>query len=179
MKAVIDTNVILVANNQHKDVSGPCVLRCIDRLTKAMNDTVVVIDDGYRILGEYQNKTSLSPPKGVGDVFLKWLLRNAGNERFVEQVALSEHPQHFFREFPCPGLEPWFDPPDRKFAATANAHVDKPCILQAADCKWLDWWQELHDAGVTVDFICPDDACRFYKKKFPLKVQPPLPELAR
>ena len=37
------------------------------------------------ILGEYQHKTSLNPPKGVGDVFLKSLLRQAGNPARVEQ----------------------------------------------------------------------------------------------
>jgi hypothetical protein len=143
MKAVIDTNVLLVANLQHADVSEACVETCIRRLQAVQKRGVVVIDGGYRILGEYQQKTTLNPPKGVGDVFLKWLLREAGNPARVEQVVLSEHTPDCFAEFPDLALEPQFDPPDRKFVAVAHAHPGKPPIWQAADSKWLDWCSAL------------------------------------
>lgn len=175
MKAVVDTNVLLVANGQHADVSSDCVETCILSLQALMNKGTAVIDDGYRILGEYQHKTSLHPPKGAGDVFLKWLLRNVGNSNKVQLVALSETAKHCFVEFPDPDLEAIFDAPDRKFAAVAHAHVDKPPVLQAADCKWLDWWPTLRAEGVEVKFLCPDDACQFYRKKFPAKSVPTLP----
>lgn len=174
MKAVIDTNVLLVANGLHADVSPDCVTECVMRLQAMQRRGVTVIDDGFRILGEYQRKTSLNPPKGVGDVFLKWLLRQSGTMQ-VEQIVLSETAEHCFAEFPDPVLEPLFDAPDRKFAAVAHAHPDKPSIWQAADCKWLDWWPALRAKGVEVDFLCPDDACMFYGKKFPEKPAPPLP----
>ena len=80
-----------------------------------------------------------------------------------------------YAEFPDAALEPQFDAPDRKFAAVANAHPDKPAVWQAADSKWLDWWPALDVKGVRVDFLCPDDACRFYAKKFPNKPPPKLP----
>jgi hypothetical protein len=174
VKAVIDTNVLLVANGQHGDVSEDCVSECVKRLVAMQKLGVVVIDDGFRILSEYQNKTRLNPPKGAGDVFLKWLLRNAGGPQ-VEQVTLNETAADCFAEFPDPALEPTFDAPDRKFAAVAHAHPEKPVIWQAADCKWLDWWTSLNARGVNVDFLCPDDACTFYKKKFPGKPAPQLP----
>jgi hypothetical protein len=94
----------------------------------------------------------------------------------VEQVTLSESAQDIFAEFPDPALEPFFDPPDRKFAAVANAHPDKPTIWQAADCKWVDWWPALQAKGVEVDFLCPADACSFYKHKFPQRPAPKLPD---
>ncbi|MCL6406747.1 hypothetical protein EXT70_13840 [Dickeya dadantii] len=174
-KVVIDTNVLLVANSQHQDVSPDCIEECIRRLTAIQTSGVVVIDDEYRILGEYQHKTKLTPPKGAGDVFLKWLLRHAGNPEFVEVVSLTETAEDRFVEFPDSQLEPLFDAPDRKFAAVAHAHRDKPTIWQAADCKWLDWWPALAVHGVRVDFICPDDACRFYTRKFPNKALPSFP----
>jgi hypothetical protein len=174
VKAVIDTNVLLVANGQHADVSPACVIECVNRLRTMQHNGITVIDDGHRILREYQNKTSLHPPKGVGDVFLKWLLRQAGSAR-VEQVVLNETAQHCFAEFPDAALEPLFDAPDRKFAAVAHAHQDKPAIWQAADCKWLDWWPVLKAKGIEVDFLCPADACSFYRKKFPEKPDPQLP----
>ena len=175
MKAVIDTNVLLVANGLHPDVSGECIDICIRRLTAMAKDGVTVIDAGFRILGEYQHKTK-NPPKGVGDVFLKDLLRNSGNSMRVELVSLTELTPNQYAEFPDPALQPLFDPPDRKFAAVANAHPEKPPIWQAADCKWLDWWPALQAKGIRVEFLCPDDVCSFYSNKFPKKALPALPD---
>lgn len=176
MKAVIDTNVLLVANGQHADVSSDCAEACVRRLQNMEKSGVTVIDSAYLILGEYQNKTSLNPPKGVGDVFLKALLRNAGNPARVEQVTLTQLSENEFVEFPDIALQPIFDAPDRKFAAVANAHPDKPPIWQAADCKWLDWWPALQAKGVRVEFLCPEDSCGFYRKKFPANPPPALPD---
>jgi hypothetical protein len=172
MKAVIDTNVLLVANGLHDDVSEDCVIECVRRLETMQKSGVTVIDDGFRILGEYQHKTSPNQPKGVGDVFLKNLLRNAVR---IEQVSLTELAENEFDEFPDSSLQSVFDAPDRKFAAVAHVHPDKPPIWQAADCKWLDWWPTLKAKGVIVEFLCPDDACKFYRKKFPRKCVPALP----
>lgn len=176
MRAVIDTNVLLVANGQHADVSPDCVSECVRRLQAMEKAGVTVIDDGFRILGEYQHKTSLNPPKGVGDVFLKNLLRNVSNKVRVEQVSLTEVIVDEFAEFPDQTLQPVFDAPDRKFAAVAHAHPDKPPIWQAVDCKWLDWWPALQEKGVEIDFLCLDDVCGFYRNKFPNKPLPPLPD---
>ena len=177
MKAVIDTNVLLVANGQHEGVSAACVVECVQRLHAMMAHGVVAIDDGFRILDEYRRKTQLHPPKGVGDVFLKWLLRHTGTAQ-VAQVPLTESAPDCFDEFPDPVLESQFDAPDRKFAAVAHAHPDKPPIWQAADCKWLDWWPALQAQGVQVEFLCPEDACGFYRKKFPTKPAPAVPPSA-
>lgn len=173
---MIDTNVLLVANDQHADISPECVSECVRRLQAIEKAGVTVIDDGYRILGEYQNKTSLYPPKGVGDVFLKNLLRNLANPARVEQVSLTELAANEFAEFPDSVLQPVFDAPDRKFAAVAHAHPGKPPVWQAADCKWLDWWPALNAKGVRVEFLCPADACGFYRNKFPNKPPPVLPD---
>lgn len=175
MKAVIDTNVLLVANGDHADVSPDCVEACVRRLQAIQARGIAVIDDGFRILGEYSHKTRVNPPKGVGDVFLKWLLREANNPKKVHQVALTKLAEDRFAEFPDAVLEPQFDAPDRKFAAVAHAHPDKPPVWQAADSKWLNWWQALAAHGVQVEFLCPADACRFYKSKFPDKPSPALP----
>lgn len=175
MKAVIDTNVLLVANGRHSNASPDCMTECVQRLQVMQSSGVVVIDDGFRILSEYQNKTQPHSPKGVGDVFLKWLLRNQANPMRVEQVSLTEREQDCFDEFPDSELEPRFDPPDRMFAAVAHAHPDKPPIWEAVDCKWLDWWPALRARGVKVEFLCPDDVCQFYRKKFGQPV-PALPD---
>lgn len=175
--AVIDTNVLLVANGQHADVSPECVIECVRRLKLIQASGITVIDDTYRILNEYQNKTQLKPPKGVGDVFLKWLLRNTSDSARVHQIVITETATDVFAEFPDLELQPNFDAPDRKFAAVANAHPDKPPIWQAADCKWLNWWSALHANGVLTEFLCPNDVCQFYQNKFPTQTLPALPRI--
>jgi len=175
MKAVIDTNVLLVANGDHGDVSDACIAECVLRLQCMQAEGTVVIDDAYRIVTEYLNKNRPNAAKGAGNVFLKWLLRHTANPLRVHQVPLTEPRPDCFVEFPDPALEPRFDRPDRKFVAVACAHPERPPVWQAADCKWLDWWRPLADVGIRVDFLCPVDACRFYFKKFPDKPAPQVP----
>ncbi|QEY59200.1 hypothetical protein FXF61_08485 [Pseudomonas sp. C27(2019)] len=177
LKVVIDTNVLLVANQQHSDVSAECVAHCIERLQALQSTGVVVIDDGFIILAEYQNKTRINPPRGVGDVFLKWLLRNMGNAQRVEMVSVTQTAIDCYAEFPDQALQAEFDPPDRIFPAVANAHPDKPIIWQAADCKWIDWWPTLAEHAIKVEFLCAADAQRFYKIKFPRQRHVPAPAM--
>lgn len=174
-EVVIDTNVLLVADGRHDEASDDCIATCIARLWQARGSGRIVIDDNYRILGEYQNKLRANSPNGVGGAFLKWLLQNQANRARVEQVTLTEGAPDHFDEFPVPALEQEFDPPDRKFPAVANAHPARPPILQATDSKWLKWAPALACAEVTVDFLCPEDVCRFYAQKFPGETLPELP----
>ncbi|UYK81416.1 hypothetical protein NG829_03620 [Xanthomonas sacchari] len=174
-EVVVDTNVLLVAEGKHSDVSEECVLSCVARLQKIMREEVVVVDDDYRVIEEYHKKLDTKRGKGVGTVFLKWLLQRQSNANHVIRVSITEHAQDRYVEFPVAHIEEEFDPPDRKFPAVSNAHPSKPKILQASDCKWLRWWPDLQAAGVYVDFLCPDDVCRFYKKKFPGESTPALP----
>jgi hypothetical protein len=173
---VIDTNVLLVANGSHENVSLACQAECVRRLLAQQQSGVTVIDDAYAILLEYQNKTKPNQPKGAGDAFLKWLLQNQGNAARVHRVTITETAPDTYREFPDAALQPQFDAADRKFAAVAYAHPERPPVLQAADCKWLDWWPALQKKGVNVAFLCPDDVCRTYRKKFPKRPVPALPD---
>ncbi len=95
-----------------------------------MKSGAVAVDDSFRILGEYQNKTRPNQPKGVGDAFLKWLLQNKANTSRVHLISITETPQDQFAEFPDRALQPYFDASDRKFVAVAHAHPAKPAI----------WW---------------------------------------
>lgn len=175
---VIDTNVLLVANGTHDEVSPKCRETCVNALLARQRSGMVVIDDGYRILGEYGNRTYPNQPKGVGDAFLKWLLQNQYNTSRVCRVPITETEPDRFEEFPEPLLEERFDPPDRKFAAVASAHPAKPPIWQAADSKWLDWWPQLEARGISVDFLCPADAAKFHARKFPNSKPPAFPPKA-
>jgi hypothetical protein len=165
LTVVVDTNVILVANGQHEDVGDTCVRSCAARLYALVQSGCIAIDDGFRILNEYQKKTSSLLGKRPGDVFVKWLLRNNANPARCAQVSLKHHSKRVFESFPDDERLAQFDPPDRKFVAVTVAHPERPAILQAADSKWLGWNNALLDNGVTVEFLCPDDIRHFEHNK--------------
>jgi hypothetical protein len=164
---VVDTNVILVANNKHLGVSPECVTDCALRLQDLMNSRRLALDDARRILREYLHKTHPNQPKGPGDAFVKWVLRNEHNAMRCVRVSITETSKDQFQEFPQDGELENFDPPDRKFVAVASAHAGNPPILQAADSKWLGWREALTRHGIKVEFVCEKDVRRFHEKKFP------------
>lgn len=163
---VVDTNVVLVANGQHPDVSPECVKTCVLALQEVMHSGKLVLDDSFRILREYQNKTHLKRTKGPGNAFVKWALNHRCNAKLVDQVPLLEHDKRGFESFPEDPELANFDPPDRKFVAVSGAHPDGPPIAQAADSKWLDWAPALQRHGIEVVFLCKADIQQFHKNKF-------------
>ena len=166
-KYVVDTNVILAASSQHGKVSEDCVVECGKRLAAIMESGIVFIDQGGKIIGEYGNKSKPWTGNKLGDLFLKWVINNQGNPKRCVQVHVCESGDNSYDEFPDATLQDEFDPPDRKFIAVAHASGMNPTVLQAADSKWLNWNARLKDSGISVDFVCPTDICRFYQSKFP------------
>jgi hypothetical protein len=162
---VVDTNVVLVANRQHSGVSESCSDACANRLHDLMKNGRIAIDDGYRILKEYQNRTQPRAGKGPGDLFVKWVLQNTANRSRWDQVALATNDKRGFESFPDDSRLANFDPSDRKFVAVAARHEGRPPILQAADSKWVSWAPALREHGVPVEFVCPKDIQRFHDGK--------------
>ena len=162
---IVDTNVILIANGQHQDVSPNCVAACALRLQAIMQGGKLAIDDSFLIIREYQNKSTPRLGKRSGDAFVKWVLNNTANVVRIDQISLSTHPDRGFESFPDHPALANFDPPDRKFVAVACAHPDRPPILQAADSKWLGWSDALSAHQIAVDFLCPVDIKRFQANK--------------
>ena len=163
--SIVDTNVVLVANGQHPDVSPACVASCALRLQAIMRFVKLALHDCFLILLEYHNKTTPKKGNRPGDAFVRWALQNNANAARVECIPVVEHPTRGFDSFPDDTHLATFDPPDRKFVAVACAHPDTPPILQAADSKWLAWDTALTTHGVRVDFLCPDDIARFQANK--------------
>jgi hypothetical protein len=175
MRAIIDTNVILVANGAHPDVSESCRDACIDKLTRIVKDGQVVVDDANEIIEEYLRRTEPHKGSRVGDVFLKWLLNNQGNPKRVERVPLSPTGEASYSEYEALNLPHRCDPSDKKFIAVAVRASQQTPISQATDSKWLDWWRSLHESGLAIEFVCPGDITRFYRRKFPSREAPSLP----
>ncbi len=164
-QAVVDTNVLLVANEQHGNVSPECVIACVERLERIRKSGCVVLDDGYEILSEYSLKTDSKRGYRFGDAFVKWLRQNSANPQRVEQVHIEKHAERGYAEFPDDAELSKFDPDDRKFVAVAVAHPRRPPILQGTDSKWMLWTERLSVHRIEVEFLCPGDVAGFIKRK--------------
>ncbi|MCG9131027.1 hypothetical protein J5I95_05015 [Candidatus Poribacteria bacterium] len=163
---IVDTNVIVIANDTD-DKRADCRDRCQDRLQQIIDQhEKVVIDDGWRILGEYDDNTRPNTRKGVGDIFVKRLLQNLGNPEICTMVPITPLAGNGtdFEEFPTDIALINFDPDDRKFIAVALAHKRDngrvPTILLAIDRGWLQFMVALANHGVSVDIICEADMQR-------------------
>jgi len=160
MIAIVDTNVAVVANQRAPQASSDCVRWCVQRLRTLQRTGCVVIDDGWRILNEYKDNLREQGQPGVGDAFLRWLLRNRSNPRFCCQVHITPGAASAtatdFAEFPQDPALAAFDPSDRKFVAVAVAHPEHPPVLNAVDSDWWDHREALAQHGVQVEFLCPD-----------------------
>ena len=163
---VVDTNVLVVANRR-SGASHACARNCARALLEIKQFGVIVIDDGNLILSEYRTHCSISGQPGLGDSFIRWVHDNRGRGELVQSVALSQRETGGdFADFPEHEQLANFDPADKKFVAVSNAHQDKPPILQASDSKWWGWKDPLMAAGITVEFLCPDEIQAVFDRKF-------------
>ena len=126
----------------------------------------IVLDDGYRILSEYQDHLRSEGQPGEGDAFLKWVLTNQANPQVCDQVHINPTEDgNNFAEFPDDPDLRGFDRSDRKFVAAALAHPDSPPILNAVDSGWWLFRDALTRNGVQVEFLCPRDVEGFARTR--------------
>ena len=86
---IVDTNVIVIANDTD-DKREDCRDRCQDRLQQILfQGEKVVVDDGWRIFGEYEDNVKPNTRKGIGDLFVKRLLQNLGNPEMSARWCIS------------------------------------------------------------------------------------------
>jgi hypothetical protein len=158
MKVIVDTNVPIVANKAAPQASPSCVITCVRRLQDIQRNHAVVIDDGWRILREYQDNLSGAGRSGTGTEFLLWVLTNRSNQQHCEQVHITQAPNGDmeFLEFPDDVSLLEFDRSDCKFMAVALTHPEHPPILNAVDTDWRDHHDTLELHGVRVEQLCPD-----------------------
>lgn len=159
-KCLVDTNVPKTANlatqpASEEDIPNACILACIEAIEHIINNGGLVIDAGDEIFDEYRQQLSMKGQPGIGDSFMKWVHDHRYSEDFTCRVSITQEGESY-EEFPVHNGLIDFDKSDRKFVAAANAHPDKPPILQATDSKWWHWQQALAEAGIAVNFLCPD-----------------------
>jgi len=155
MHRVIDTNVLIVANNRESpQASYECIISCIKWLQSFEKSGILVIDNNWLIIKEYQNKVNSSGQPGVGDAFLKWILLNRSNPHRCEKVQITQIAEYEFKEFPKSESLQKFDPSDRKFVAVALTHPQRPAIANAVDSDWYIHKDPLSEHGIEIEFLC-------------------------
>jgi hypothetical protein len=168
-KCLVDTNVPKTANlatqpDATSDVCDACVLACIETVEHVVKVRGLIIDAGDEIFDEYRQQLSMSGQPGVGDRFMKWVHDHRWSLPATQRVAITKNGDSY-DEFPKHNDLNGFDRSDRKFIAVANAHLDKPPILQATDSKWWGWKDALAEVGITVQFLCPEYVEAKYAEK--------------
>ena len=155
---IVDTNVPIAANARSTHVSKACKLSCIAALRETQSARRTLLDDGLRILREYQSHLSFAGQPGVGDAFFKWLWDNQANTQVCRKVAITIDPDasHTFLEFPRDPSLKGFDSSDHKFVAVVRASGEDAPVINATDSDWWNFRDALARNGVRVEFICPD-----------------------
>jgi hypothetical protein len=142
MHRVIDTNVLIVANNREsKQASPECVISCVQWLQSFEKSGILVIDSNWLIIKEYRKKVNPSGQPGVGDAFLKWVLLNRNNLNRCEQVTITQISEYEFLEFP-------------QSESLKKFHSKKPPIVNAVDSDWAIDQEALSEHGINVEFLC-------------------------
>jgi hypothetical protein len=168
-KCLVDTNVPKTANlathpDPESDVSDTCVLACIEAVEHVTKRRCLILDADDEIYNEYRKQLSMRGQPGMGDAFMKWVNNHRHNPEYCCQVTITKN-EESYNEFPIHDGLNNFDKSDRKFVAVANAHADKPPILQATDSKWWGWKDALAEVGISVTFLCPTYVKDKYAKK--------------
>ncbi|RJR40670.1 MAG: hypothetical protein C4576_20015 [Desulfobacteraceae bacterium] len=168
-QCLVDTNVPKTANlaldpdKIPQELEG-CVLACVEAVEHVVKKGCLVMDYGDEIFYEYRQNLSMKGQPGVGDRFMKWVHDHRWKLPDVDRVRITRNGDSY-NEFPNHAGLIQFDNSDRKFVAVANAHPNKPPILQATDSKWWGWKDALAEVGITVHFLCPDYVKTKYAEK--------------
>lgn len=168
-KCLVDTNVAKTANLATNSAEIPselidCVLNCVVAIEHVVKYGGLVLDSEDEIFHEYRQNLSMSGQPGIGDRFMKWVHDNRWKFPDEDRVPINKN-NDSYDEFPHHVMLDDFDRSDKKFVAVANAHPQKPQILEATDSKWWGWKAPLLEVGITVNFLCPDYAKTKYTEK--------------
>lgn len=162
-KHVIDTNVLIVASAAHDDSSFPTDGTPVEKaeLRKQVLDWVmafdqsqrrIVLDSGWEIVGEYQNKLSEQ------DYALQIVLQMTSSDR-VSWFQLEQEADGRTR-IAHVGLDPTItDLADRKMVAAVLAggcNSGGCSLVNACDTDWYDWQDEMEAADMYVEQLIHD-----------------------
>ena len=156
MTVVIDTNVLVVANDRETEqATAECVLRCVERLMRIRASERIALDAGQEILAEYFRHANRSGEPGPGDAFARWIFDNQWTQAYCDLVPITLLETGCYQEFPTDPRLDKFDLSDRKFVAVSIAHPERPPILNAVDSDWEEFRAAFTQHGVEIEAVCP------------------------
>lgn len=155
--AVIDTNVLAVAEGMHPEASETCMAACISLARMIQGGLVVAIDSEGEILREYIKTLRDSKRSGIGAKLAVALSRRHRDTTVCRTVDLTpiQVPPGSYEE--VPQILRDFDVDDQQFIAVACGEGSRPSIYQAVDSEWWDRKKDFLDGGVEVQFLCATD----------------------
>lgn len=159
---IIDTNIMVIANRQNRDVAVSCMDACVKFLIRAQASSTVLMDSGDEIRAEYTRALRVGTPPQLGAQFLIHIYREQWNSQFVRHVELEKSVEGEFADFPNAPEIAGFDRSDRKFAALAR-RTGTP-VSNAVDSDWIDYRDHLDAHGISVDFICGCDESQWFNR---------------
>ena len=158
-RAVVDTNVPIVANGRPDGANGggiasaKCRLAAVNFLDELLKSGCVILDLAGEIQGEYRRYLRPSGEPGVGDRFYHEVLRR-GPPR-VQLIELPKAPDGSYEDYPKDQGLAAFDPSDRKFVAL-SLRAKAPVIV-ATDSDWVEHKGALTRNGIRIKFLCGCD----------------------
>lgn len=167
-KIILDTNVPVKASVLPESC---CVnelvmqKKCMEYINDLVNskDSKIVLDMDFEILNEYRN--NVSDKSNMGKIFFRWLYNYYSHIQPEDNIKLVKDECGKYLKFPYDKDTKSFDESDKKFIALANAHREKPPIVEAADGKWLGYEEAFAKYGITIEFIDRDYAQKMYEQK--------------
>jgi len=156
-RAVVDTNVLVVANGRATHVDEACRLSCVDELARLARNEVVCVDDKGLILREYERRTEQRGQAEPGTVFFKHVWQKMGDPNRIH-VASVDPLDPEGRDFSDPVLPRNNLKKDAKFLAVA-VKADA-VIVNATDSDWAEHHELTDRLGVDVRQLCPQHATR-------------------
>ena len=156
MRAIVDTNVLVVANGRNTHADLECQIQCVRAIRDISLKGSAVVDDGWLILDEYRKRLNFEGQPGAGDAFFKHIYDNMYSSKRVERVSITvvDDEERTFKELPPNTL----DRSDQKFLAVAV--VARAPILNATDSDWHNERELVSRLDVVVQQLCPKHATR-------------------
>lgn len=167
-KIILDTNVPTKASISPQlcpENELQMQKRCMKYIGELVNskDTKLVFDADFEILKEYQNNVCKN--SNMGKIFFKWLYNYYNQIQPEDIVKLKKDTSGQYADFPYDDNTKSFDESDKKFIALANAHSEKPPIVEAADGKWIGYEAAFAKYGIIIEFLDREYAQQMYEKK--------------
>lgn len=167
-RIILDTNVPAKASTppeacppEELEIQKSC-MEYIRDLTHN-TDRKLVLDLEHEIWNEYHNNVIQN--SNIGKIFFRWLYEYYPTILPQDHIKMTRNAEGQYITYPYDEETKSFDENDKKFVALANAHPEKPPIIEGTDGKWLGYEAAFAKYGIHIEFLDRDYARKMYEQK--------------